>query len=290
VSIIDFDKVKHSQSLPDVIGRYVDLRRSGARFWGLCPFHKDTKPTNFNVFRGKDGGGRYRCWACGESGDVVDFIARIEGVSIAEAVKILDGNALPDVGTYKPKTLPPSQVNEWNSISPVPEHATAYEPSVTLNPNHGRKVDYRQFMERLDPYFNTAGALVFYVIRVKYPDEAKMTIAVSWCRGPNGQECWAAKRPAPPHPIMGADEIAARPDAKVVLVSGEKCKAMLAPVFPEVIVITWLGGDKNIHNTDWSPLVDVKSVWQWADADIPGNNAMNKIAKIVAEIEKAGTG
>ena len=89
---------------------------------------------------------------------------------------------------------------------------------------------------------------------------------------------------------MGADELAARPDAKAVLVSGEKCKAKLAPLFPEVVVITWLGGDANIHNTDWAPLLAVASVFQWSDADIPGNKAMHKIAKIVGKIEKSGTG
>jgi hypothetical protein len=287
---IDFEKVKHDSDLSEVAGRYCNLTARGGKWWSLCPFHEDTKANNFNIYKGRDGASRYRCFSCGEGGDVVDFVSKIEGISAVEAIKMLERNTLPDVGTYVKKQLPPSQSNEWHPIVPVPPNATEYEPSRTLNPNHGRIVDYRWMMERLDPYYNAEGDLMFYVIRCRYPDGGKMTPVISWCRGPNGEELWAAKRPLPPFPLMGLDEITANPEKKVILVSGEKCRAALAPVFPEVVVATWLGGDEAIKDTDWSPLVNVPSILEWADKDAPGTNAMNKIAKIIDGIEKSGTG
>lgn len=62
----------------------VELRRNGPRHVGLCPFHSE-KTASFYVF--DDGG--FKCFGCGESGDVIDFVQKIYGLSFKDALKNL---------------------------------------------------------------------------------------------------------------------------------------------------------------------------------------------------------
>jgi DNA primase catalytic core len=68
-----------------VIGRYVNLKRRGSQYVGLCPFHKEKNPS-FYVDPDK---GVYHCFGCGASGNVITFLAEIEGISKAEALSLL---------------------------------------------------------------------------------------------------------------------------------------------------------------------------------------------------------
>jgi hypothetical protein len=275
--------------LPDVAARYLnDLTKRGSRYWAVCPFHSDSEPTNFNIYPSDDNCYRFYCFVCEAAGDVVDFISAIEGCSIADSTKRLSKEQLPNVGEFKRKKLPPSQSTRWKPILPVPESAPAYDPKNTFNPERNKVVNYERIMERLDAYRGEKGELLFYVIRIKFSDK-KMTPVITFCEGPDGERRWAAKRMNEPYPIMGLDELKARPEANVILVSGEKCKAELSAVSKTYVVISWLGGDKAIAKTDWIPIVGRK-IYAWPDADNPGNLYMHKLSKIVDEIEKAGTG
>ena len=76
------------QSVPqieEVIGRYVQLTRKGKSLLGLCPFHEDHHPS-LVVNQEKQ---YFTCFACGEKGDVIHFLQKIEGLSFKEAVKKL---------------------------------------------------------------------------------------------------------------------------------------------------------------------------------------------------------
>lgn len=82
------DKVREvSERSPilDVIGDYVHLRRSGANYQGLCPFHGEKTPS-FNVNPGR---GIFHCFGCGVGGNAFSFIMKIEGISFPDAVKFL---------------------------------------------------------------------------------------------------------------------------------------------------------------------------------------------------------
>lgn len=72
-------------SLEDVVGDHVRLQRRGRRLLGLCPFHQEKTPS-FNVVPDK---GFYKCFGCGEGGDVFSFVQKIEGLSFLEALKFL---------------------------------------------------------------------------------------------------------------------------------------------------------------------------------------------------------
>ncbi len=66
--------IKDRLDIVDVVSRYVDLKKSGANYWGLCPFHNDKKPS-MSVSPSK---GIYKCFSCGTGGDALNFLVKIQ--------------------------------------------------------------------------------------------------------------------------------------------------------------------------------------------------------------------
>jgi DNA primase len=69
----------------EVVGRHVELKRAGANFMGLCPFHAEKSPS-FSVSPSKQ---FYHCFGCGASGDAIRFLTEHHGMSFVEAVREL---------------------------------------------------------------------------------------------------------------------------------------------------------------------------------------------------------
>ena len=84
---MDFkEQLKSSVDIVDVVGEYVRLKKSGPqRYSGLCPFHNEKTPS-FSVHAARQ---FYKCFGCGEGGDVFSFVQKIEGVTFYEALKTL---------------------------------------------------------------------------------------------------------------------------------------------------------------------------------------------------------
>lgn len=78
-------EVAERLSILDVVSDYVQLRRSGANYTGLCPFHAEKTPS-FNVNPARE---IFHCFGCGAGGNAFSFIMRIEGLTFPEAVKHL---------------------------------------------------------------------------------------------------------------------------------------------------------------------------------------------------------
>jgi DNA primase len=78
-------EIRERAAILEVVADYVSLKRSGANYQGLCPFHGEKTPS-FNVNPGR---GIFHCFGCGEGGNVFAFIMKMEGVSFPEAVKLL---------------------------------------------------------------------------------------------------------------------------------------------------------------------------------------------------------
>jgi DNA primase len=82
----DLETVRERSRIEEVVASYVTLRRGGGgSLTGLCPFH-DEKTASFHVTPAR---GYYHCFGCGEGGDVIDFIQKINNVSFTEAVEYL---------------------------------------------------------------------------------------------------------------------------------------------------------------------------------------------------------
>jgi len=69
----------------DVVGRYVQLKKGGANFMGLCPFHSEKSPS-FTVSPSKQ---FFHCFGCGKNGNAIGFLMEHTGMSFVEAVKDL---------------------------------------------------------------------------------------------------------------------------------------------------------------------------------------------------------
>ncbi|HBT48468.1 MAG TPA: hypothetical protein DEA61_01110 [Caldanaerobacter subterraneus] len=81
--LVDISTLKKKIDIVNIISHYVELKREGTSYKGLCPFHPDTNPS-FSVSPER---GIYKCFGCGVSGDVFDFIQRIENCTFDEAVR-----------------------------------------------------------------------------------------------------------------------------------------------------------------------------------------------------------
>jgi DNA primase len=86
----DIAAVRERSPVADVVGEYLQLRPAGGgSLKGLCPFHDERSPS-FNVTPGKE---LYHCFSCGEGGDVITFIRKIEHLDFTEAVERLAARA-----------------------------------------------------------------------------------------------------------------------------------------------------------------------------------------------------
>ena len=76
-------QIKDRLDIVDVVSKYVILKKSGGNYWGCCPFHHEKTPS-FSVSPAKQ---IYKCFGCGEGGDVLSFLMKINNQSFAEVVK-----------------------------------------------------------------------------------------------------------------------------------------------------------------------------------------------------------
>ena len=83
------EQVIAANDIVDVIGSHVHLKKSGASFMGLCPFHNEKTPS-FSVHPGKQ---VFHCFGCGEGGNVLTFLMKYENYSFQEALKVLADRA-----------------------------------------------------------------------------------------------------------------------------------------------------------------------------------------------------
>lgn len=67
----------------DIVGRFVSLHKSGANFFGLCPFHPDQNPSMSVSPKKKI----FRCFSCGASGNVINFVQKFKKISYGEAIR-----------------------------------------------------------------------------------------------------------------------------------------------------------------------------------------------------------
>lgn len=83
------NQIKDNSDIVDIIGEYVDLKKAGSSYKGLCPFHNEKTPS-FTVDKKKQ---LFHCFGCGAGGDVVSFIMQKEGLSYPESLKYLGEKA-----------------------------------------------------------------------------------------------------------------------------------------------------------------------------------------------------
>ena len=244
-----------------VIGAYVPLTKRGAEYEACCPFHAEATPS-FKVSPAKQ---FYHCFGCGAHGDAIGFLMEHQGLSFKDAVEALGGE-LPAV--KESLTAPAPQREErrapWVPILPAPADAPA-PPKAHFKSGVPQKVW---------TYHDEAGRVLGHVYRFVKSDGGKEVLPCVWARHTeSGAEEWRWMAFPKPRPLYGLDRLAAKPDATVLLVEGEKCADAGHAELHDLAVVSWPGGGNAFGNVDCLPLSG-RRVITWADFDEPGVQAM----------------
>src|ERR1041384_6228739 len=79
------EEVRARSDIVELIGQYTRLKQTGKTWSGLCPFHNEKRPS----FRVTPSTQTYRCWSCGEHGDIFDFVEKKENLDFLDALEYL---------------------------------------------------------------------------------------------------------------------------------------------------------------------------------------------------------
>lgn len=90
-------ELKRRNDLVSIASNYIQLEQKGSRFWACCPFHSEKTPS-FSI---NNDDGIYHCFGCKESGDVIKFVRKMEGLEFMEAVKFLAEKAGMEVPQFE---------------------------------------------------------------------------------------------------------------------------------------------------------------------------------------------
>ena len=131
-------------NIVDVISEYVSLRKAGTSYKGLCPFHDDRTPS-FSVSPAK---GVYKCFSCGEAGNVVNFIMKHDQMTYPEALKVLAKKYGIEVKERELTTEEKQLENERESMFLVNEWAAKYFQNILHNHVDGKAIGLQYFRNR----------------------------------------------------------------------------------------------------------------------------------------------
>ena len=90
------EEIKSRCDIASIISGYINIKPSGSNYKGLCPFHGEKTPS-FYINTSKQ---IYKCFGCGEGGDVINFIMRIENLDFMDAVKLLADRCGIEINTH----------------------------------------------------------------------------------------------------------------------------------------------------------------------------------------------
>jgi hypothetical protein len=261
--------------------------RSGARTF-KCPYHEDTSDSG-SIFQGKDGGWRFKCFAvgCGAKGDVLDLMARAEGIDYKEAMKRF-GAQLPQKLDGNRPSAParaPAQTAEPAAPSAPEKTLTIYASRQEVQDVLVRRMEDKGELEQvyvyLAPDVDRDDLVVF-----RFATPTGKTFKQAHERPEGGFVLSGAPRPLP---LYRRREIA--PSEWVVVTEGEKaCEALVSIGVPAT---TKPGGGTDAAGTDWAPLAG-KAVYLWPDNDplnakgvSPGREYMREVARVLAALRPA---
>ena len=138
------DKIMAATDIVDVVSDFVSLRRRGANYWGLCPFHDDKSPS-FSVSPSK---GVCKCFSCGKGGSAIHFIMEHEQLSYYEALKYLAKKYNIEVHEKELTDEEKQKRTERESMFVINAFAQEFFSHSLLETEEGRSVGMAYFRER----------------------------------------------------------------------------------------------------------------------------------------------
>lgn len=137
------EQVFTAADIIEVVGDFVTLKKRGANYIGLCPFHNEKTPS-FNVNPAR---GIFKCFGCGKGGNAVDFVMEHEKYSYPEAIRYLAkkyGIELDETGPAED----PVQKDERENLFALNEYARAFFSETLFETEEGRDIGLAYFRER----------------------------------------------------------------------------------------------------------------------------------------------
>jgi len=247
-------EIKSNYRIEEVIGQHIQLKKQGPEMVGNCIFHADDHASlKVNPVKQK-----FKCFACGAGGDVVDFF-ELQGYIKPEAMKLIQNNSIVSIASHEPKIQEPIWVNA------VPDQNNLPNPLLLNFKDYGNP-------SNTWAYHDANGNIISYVCRFDLPEGKKDVIPYSYKS--NGKTArWQWRGLDTPRLLYNLHELKSRPNAIVLLVEGEKTADAAKLLFPKYVITTWIGGADGVKNADWTPLHGRK-IFLWADNDVPGLHAM----------------
>ncbi len=140
------DKVKilEAAQIVDVVGAFVPLKKRGANYIGLCPFHNEKTPS-FNVNPAR---GIFKCFGCGEGGDSVSFLMKHEHYTYPEALRWLAERYHIHIEETEATPEEKAAQSERDRVFHVNEFAQKYFQNLLFNDEQGRSTGLSYFEER----------------------------------------------------------------------------------------------------------------------------------------------
>jgi putative DNA primase/helicase len=261
---IDVEGLKARTDIVAVVGSYVQLRKRGAEYVGLCPFHADNNPS-FWVSPAKK---FCHCFVCDANHDVISFVREMDGLDFqAACAKLGAENWKPVNGIKHEKAAVKAERVSSKPPDPAP-------PDMTLRGLGTPSVQWE--------YKDAGGELLFYVCRYEEGEGKKQFRAWTWGVRDGEEAKWAcAHWDRGSRPLYGLDRLARRPEAPVLVVEGEKAADAAQKLLPQYVAITWPGGAQAWKHADWSP-VRGRRVDLWPDNDKAGRDAMEGVRGLIS--------
>ena len=138
------DKIMDAVNIVDVVGEFVNLRKSGVNYKGLCPFHDDKKPS-FMVSPARQ---ICKCFACGEGGNAVNFLMKHEQITYPEALRWLAKKYNIEIHERELTDDEKREQSERESMFIVNEWACQYFHEILKNDVDGQAIGKQYFRSR----------------------------------------------------------------------------------------------------------------------------------------------
>lgn len=137
-------RILDAADIVDVVSDYVTLKKRGANYTGLCPFHNERTPS-FSVSRSK---GICKCFSCGKGGSPVNFLMEIEQVSYYEALRLLAKKYGIEIQEREMTDAERQAESERESMLAVNEFAMKHFAHNLVDTDAGRNIGLAYFRER----------------------------------------------------------------------------------------------------------------------------------------------
>ncbi|TPM04527.1 DUF3987 domain-containing protein [Mesorhizobium sp. B2-3-10] len=282
--MMDFDSINAAamSALPSLLASWLKGgRRSGHEWIALNPTRADHHAGSFRVNMKT---GKWADFAAGDKGgDPISLAAYLFGLSQTEAADRLAAMlGISDRGAkIMDKTFAPRDEKAWASDHPVNHGDNQWSPMLPVPADAAALTT--DLIRRCAPegyvcntcwrYVDAQGRLLGYVVRYDRPANGlpadKQVKPFTFCELPGGKREWRCKGFPDPRPLYGLDRLAARPEAPVLVVEGEKTADAAERRFSDHVVITTSGGSNAARKADWRAVAG-RRLTIWPDNNDPG--------------------